>query len=110
MFAICLGRIEFRKLAEISGSRGAVKSPQWVLAIQSVTWFVTAGMGAAFIYQSWCYARFGTLLRTEQRNRIGVRACGGRKSKKRETLRLPRLTFGNCCTSVSYFSLNPPKR
>jgi len=30
MFAICLGRIEFRKLAEISGSRGAVESPQCV--------------------------------------------------------------------------------
>ena len=43
MFAICLGRIEFRKLAEISGSRGAVKDLK-VLVIQSVTWFVTAGM------------------------------------------------------------------
>lgn len=109
MFAICLGRIEFRKLAEISGSRGAVKRPQCVG--NPIRHMVRDGWnGAAFIYQSWCYARFGISLRTEQRNRIGVRACGGRESKKRETLRLPRLTFGNCCTSVSYFSLNPPKR
>jgi hypothetical protein len=56
MFAICLGRIEFRELAEISGWCGAKKSLQWVLAIQSVTRFTTrdAWDDAAFIDQSGC--------------------------------------------------------
>jgi len=44
MFAICLGWVELRDLAEISDSRGAKKSLQSVLAIQFVTWFVTAGI------------------------------------------------------------------
>jgi hypothetical protein len=37
--------------------------------------------GAVFIYQSWCNARFGDLLHTEQRNRIGVSTCRGENRK-----------------------------
>ena len=87
MFAICLGRIEFREMAEIHGSCGAKKSLQWVLAIQSVTRFTArdAWDGAAFIDQSGCRARIGDSLRTEWQNRIGVGVC---RAENRKNVRL----------------------
>jgi hypothetical protein len=104
MFASCLGRIELRDLAEESASRGAKKSLQWVLAIQFVTRFVTAGMlprsftrDGAMRYSGIRYAPSSEIESESAR--------GGIESKKRETLRLPRLTFWNWCTSVSDFSL-----
>jgi hypothetical protein len=44
MFALCLGLVEIRELAEISTSRGMEKSLQWVLAIQFITRLVPRGM------------------------------------------------------------------
>ncbi len=44
MFAICLGRVELSDSADKFASRSAKKGLQWVLAIQSITRFVTLGM------------------------------------------------------------------